>query len=190
MCNAVTIDLIIGLPSIKFFNLLPVLKAHIDTMACCEICATTETTTERAPCDDAREEERQAPQRFPASHSGYTREMQALFEIEINAVTDNMATPTYSNEDELIQALQGLHMSEILGFEDDGADEEGPNDIDIQLMGNTANEDYTMGGSECLQSSTRDTDESVVLQILGHHFSDTGNKLWLVQLYDEDPPSS
>jgi hypothetical protein len=75
--------------------------------------------------------------------------MQALF-----AVTD-MATPTYSNEDELIQALQGLHMSEILGFEDDGADEEGPNDIDIQLMGNTANEEYTMGGSDYLQSQLR-----------------------------------
>jgi len=42
--------------------------------------------------------------------------MQTLF-TEINAVTDNMATPTYTNEDELIQAL---HISELLGFEDDG----------------------------------------------------------------------
>ena len=72
-------------------------------MTCCEICATAETATERAPRDDARKEERQAPQ-----YSGYTGEMKALF-AEINAVTDNMATPTYSNEDELIQALQGLH---------------------------------------------------------------------------------
>ena len=43
-------------------------------------------------------------------------------------------------------------MSEILEFEDDGADEKGLNDIDIQMIGNTANEDYTMGGSEYLQS--------------------------------------
>ena len=71
---------------------------------------------------------------------------------EINAVTDNMATPTYNNEDELIQALQGLHISKLLGFEDDGTDEEGPNDIDISSMGNTFNEDYTMDGSEYLQS--------------------------------------
>ena len=66
----------------------------------------------------------------------------------------NMATPTYSNEDELIQALQELHMSELLGFEDDGAEEQGANDIDIQLS-NTENEDYTMGVSEYLQSQLR-----------------------------------
>ena len=65
---------------------------------------------------------------------------------------DNMATPIYNNEDEMIQALQGLHMSKLLGFKDDGANEEGPNNIDISLMGNRFNEDYNMGGSEYLQS--------------------------------------
>ena len=41
-----------------------------------------------------------------------------------------------------------------------------------------------------LNIATRDMDESVVLQILEHDFSDTENKLWLVQWYGEDPPSS
>jgi len=41
-----------------------------------------------------------------------------------------------------------------------------------------------------LNVATRDMDESVVLQILEHDFSDTENKLWLVQLYGKDPPSS
>ena len=41
-----------------------------------------------------------------------------------------------------------------------------------------------------LNIATRDTDESVVLQILEHDFSDTENKLWTVQWYGEDPPSS
>ena len=62
---------------------------------------------------------------IPSQHSGYTGEMQTLF-AEINSITDNGATPTYTNTDDMIQALQGLHISELLGFEDDGADEEGP----------------------------------------------------------------
>ena len=51
--------------------------------------------------------------------------MQTLF-AEINSVTNNATTPTYTNPDDVIQALQGLHISELLGFEDDGADEDGP----------------------------------------------------------------
>jgi len=53
----------------------------------------------------------------------------------------------------MIQALQGLHISELLGFEDDGADEERPNDIDAPLRAISGDtKDYTMGGSEKLQS--------------------------------------
>jgi len=88
---------------------------------------------------------------LPAQRSGYTGEMQTLF-AEINSVTDNGAT--YTNTDDMIQALQGLHISELLGFEDNGADEEGPNDIDAPLrviQGDT--KDYTMGGSEKLQET-------------------------------------
>jgi hypothetical protein len=79
--------------------------------------------------------------------------MRTLF-AEINAVTENAATPTYTNPDDMIQALQGLHISELLGFEDDGADEDGHNDIETPLRavhGDT--KDYTMGGSEKLQAS-------------------------------------
>ena len=37
MCNEVATDLIIGLPSIKYFNLLPILQDYLDTNVCCEI---------------------------------------------------------------------------------------------------------------------------------------------------------
>jgi len=46
---------------------------------------------------------------------------------------DNATTPTYTNPDDMIQALQGLHISELLGFKDDGADEDGLNDIEAPL---------------------------------------------------------
>jgi len=89
----------------------------------------------------------------PAQHAGYKEEMQTLF-AEINSVTDNVATPTYTNTEDMIQALQGLHISELLGFEDDGADEEGPNDMDAPLRAiQGATKDYTMGGSEKLQAA-------------------------------------
>ena len=70
---------------------------------------------------------------IPTQHSSYTEEMATLF-AEINSITDNSATPTYSDPDKLIQALQGLHLSEILEFDDDGADEDRQNDIDISRM--------------------------------------------------------
>ena len=67
------------------------------------------------------------------------------------AITENNHKPTCEDTDELTQALQGLHMSQILGIDDDGA-EEGPNDIDISRMnGSARNDDYTIGGSPALQ---------------------------------------
>jgi len=36
----ISLDLIIGLPSIKFYDLLPILNTHIKTLDCCEICST------------------------------------------------------------------------------------------------------------------------------------------------------
>jgi len=38
--------------------------------------------------------------------------------------------------------------------------------------------------------ATRDTDKSVVSQILEHDFIDTDNKLWLVQWFGDDAPSN
>ena len=44
-------------------------------------------------------------------------------------------------------------MSQILEF-DDGADEDGPNDIDVSRMnGSARNDDYTIGGSPALQEN-------------------------------------
>jgi hypothetical protein len=49
ICDDVKIDIIIGLPSIKSFNLLPVLTQHIAGVSCCEICGDEEAlrTVER-----------------------------------------------------------------------------------------------------------------------------------------------
>ena len=68
-------------------------------------------------------DQRGAAKEIPAQHSGYVGQIRTLF-AEINSVTDNVATPTYTNPDDMIQALQGLHISELLGFEDYGADED------------------------------------------------------------------
>jgi hypothetical protein len=88
-----------------------------------------------------------------AQHSGYSGEMESRF-AQINAITDCTHKPTYEDTDELTQVLQGLHMSQILGIDDDGADEDGPNDIDISRMnGSARNDDYTIGGSPALQDN-------------------------------------
>ena len=42
VCDDVKIDIIIGLPSIKTFDLLPVLTQHISGLPCCEICGDEE----------------------------------------------------------------------------------------------------------------------------------------------------
>ena len=65
---------------------------------------------------------------------------------EINSVTDHVATPTYTNTDDMIQALQRLHISELLGFEDVGADDVGSNEFDAPLRAIQGDKkDYTLG---------------------------------------------
>ena len=132
-------DLIIGLPSIKHFNLLPILNDHISTIQCCEICSNNEAGSQSSDTasrqtlrqgnevggGDTTGNDKQSAlhggvtqnSTIPTQHSSYTGEMATLF-AEINSITDNFATPTYSDPDELIQALQGLHLSEILEFDD------------------------------------------------------------------------
>jgi len=44
VCDDVKIDIIIGLPSIKAFNLLPALTQHIEGVPCCEICRDEEAS--------------------------------------------------------------------------------------------------------------------------------------------------
>ena len=67
----------------------------------------------------------------------------------------NAHRPTYDDTEELTQVLQGLHMSQILDIDDNGANEEGPYDIhvDISRMNGAAkNDDYTIRGSPALQA--------------------------------------
>jgi len=44
VCDDIKIDIIIGLPSIKDFNLLAVLTQHIAGVPCCEICGDEEAS--------------------------------------------------------------------------------------------------------------------------------------------------
>ena len=175
VCDDVKIDIIIGLPSIKAFALLPVLTQHLSGFPCCEICGDEETANtvelgdgvimthdkdghKRIETARATSEERRIHAERSnngghekaganAQHSEYGGDMETLF-AQIDSITDNEHKPTYEDANELTQALQGLHMSQILGIDDDGADEEGPNDLDISRMNGTArNDDYTIGGS-------------------------------------------
>ena len=68
---------------------------------------------------------------------------------ELYAVADTTLVPTYTDPLELSQAMQSLHMRDMLGYDDDGADEDGVNDIDITRMApNSTNNDYQLGGSK------------------------------------------
>jgi hypothetical protein len=49
VCKDVTIDLIIGLASILYYNLLPLLETHTRSRACCEICHEQNTTGIQLP---------------------------------------------------------------------------------------------------------------------------------------------
>ena len=101
-----------------------------------------------APPHGCHEERHGSAKEVPALHSGYKGEMQTLF-AEFDSVTDNVATPTYTKTDDMIQALQGLHISVLLEFEDDDADEEEPDDIDAPLRALQSNtKDNTMGDTE------------------------------------------
>ena len=74
----------------------------------------------------------------------------------LHAVADTTLVPTYTDPLELSQAMQGLHMRDMLGYDDDGADEDGGNDIDItRMVHNDLNNDYQLGGSVLLQTALR-----------------------------------
>ena len=87
-------DLIIGLPTIKKFNLLNLLKSHLDTFEhMCEVCSDSDT-----------------PAQILSSQS-----------ILINHI-DTIADPaqlTNLNESELTEIVQRLHISEVLQTEKD-----------------------------------------------------------------------
>ena len=71
---------------------------------------------------------------------------------ELHAVADTTLVPTYTDPLELSQAMQGMHMRDMLGYDDDGADVEGINDI-TRIAPNSTNNDYQLGGSKHLQKA-------------------------------------
>ena len=65
---------------------------------------------------------------------------------KLHAVAGTTLVPTYTDPLELSPAMFGLHMRDMLGYDDDGADEDGVNDIDITRMAtNSTNNDYQLG---------------------------------------------
>jgi len=51
-------------------------------------------------------------------------------ETEIHAVADTTYLPWYTDPLQLAQAMHGLHVYEMFRYDDDGAEDEGVNDID------------------------------------------------------------
>ena len=163
----VTSDLIIGLPSIKYFDLLPILQHHIDSQHCCQLWShsgthslpvphTSMVATILSPDDDDGHImmpttqgmtycDEQLPVLLPPHHTAYVEPMATII-AELHAVADTTLVPTYADPLELSEAMQGLHMRDMLWYDDDGADEDGVNDIDITRMAtNSTNSDYQLG---------------------------------------------
>jgi len=79
--------------------------------------------------------------------------MRTLF-AEINAVTENAATPTYTNPDDMIQALQDYILASFWDSKTTAQTKRDLTTLTPPLMAITGDtKDYTMGGSEILQAS-------------------------------------
>ena len=73
----------------------------------------------------------------------------AIMIAELHAVANTTLVPTYTDPIELSQAMQGMNMRDMLGYDDASADEDGVNDIDITRMDqNCPNNDYQLRGSQ------------------------------------------
>jgi hypothetical protein len=84
----------------------------------------------------------------PPQHQHYQSKMAVMLD-RISEVMDTAHVPTNTDERELTQALQGLHISKRLGYESEGLNEESAHDIDTSRMGdNIRNDDYTIGGTK------------------------------------------
>ena len=73
------------------------------------------------------------PKPLPSHHTAYDEPMATMI-AELHAVADTTLVPTYTDPLELSQAMHGLYMRDVLGYDDDGADEDDVNDIDITRM--------------------------------------------------------
>ena len=84
---------------------------------------------------------------------------------ELHSVADTTYLPTYTDSQQWAKAIHGLHMSEILRYDEDGAEGEGVNDIDTSLMSpNAPNEDFKLGGAFTLQAQYKITCRNTAVQ--------------------------
>jgi transposase InsO family protein len=82
--------------------------------------------------------------------------MHVLF-AHVHAQADTTFLPTFTDVEDITQTLQHMHLSDILEYADDGADMEGPNDIDVsRMLTGTPNDDFQLGGSPELQRQLRE----------------------------------
>ena len=64
---------------------------------------------------------------------------------ELHAVADTTFAPTHTDPIELSKAMQGLHIRDMLGYDDYGVDEDGVDNIDITRMDPTRTMTTTLG---------------------------------------------
>jgi len=89
---------------------------------------------------------------LPPHHTAYNEPLVTMI-AELHAVADTTLVPTYTDPLELSPAMLGLHMRDMLRYDDDGAVEDGVNDIIVTRMApNSTNNDYQLGG---IQTSTQ-----------------------------------
>jgi hypothetical protein len=120
VCKDVSIDLIIGLPSIQYFDLIPILQSHLKSIRCCEICSVLRTVHQNISpvavlfTNDDRQQlssdrhsykpksgnlqsitqgHNMESVMLPGHHSNYSKEMQGLF-YNISSAADTTYLPT------------------------------------------------------------------------------------------------
>ena len=72
--------------------------------------------------------------------------------------------PTYTDPQQLAQAMHGLHMSEMIGYDDDGEVDEEVKDIDTTLMAtNAPNTDFKLGRPPTLQAKSHTSPQYLAL---------------------------
>jgi len=155
VCREVKVDLIIGLPSILFNILLPLLTTHIAKNTCCEICMTNKNDNSIVPVAHILHEsdknllnvkynthtatpvinanpgltEWDFISDFRRScapqHRKYTGQLSILFN-HISSEADTTTVPAYDDIDTMTATLQHLHMSELLHHYEDAVDTGGP----------------------------------------------------------------
>ena len=130
-----TIDLIIGRPSIIYYNLLPLLQLHANKVTCCGICSTGDPyTTPVALNTDLTSVNVNAPTTIPKPF---------VINVSPNVMEFDFITDFRQSWDPQHMSYSGQkatlfhnhrHMSELLQHDDDAIDTERPNDISPMVL--------------------------------------------------------